>query len=267
MTFIVRNLLSLYTCDPLREALPLDCLIRAEDETSALARYGLHQTLPRIACVSSWCEPQVDALAVDGVAEERHVILPADGAAHDDPDALDVRDHGLQRRRLALRPHEALRARRHHLSPLPDDPTHWINVQRRAIQAPAGLLDRARHDEHAGVACDVLKEFARAVPSPPRLLVHRQLVLNPIIPSPVWCVPKINRRLAVREELVPSMVGSCPNRRSKAARPWVPAQVRFWEQEDRNPLLRRLLCRLPEGRQCSLQCPQCVGLRNSDFEL
>lgn len=84
--------------------------VGGDDEAAALNGDGAHQREPGVATIGGGREVEVHVLGVERLAEERHVVLPADGGGEVDAGAADVGRHGAEGRGGPLGPDEALGA-------------------------------------------------------------------------------------------------------------------------------------------------------------
>ena len=82
--------------------------VARDDEAAALDADGAHQPHPGVAGVGGGRQVQVDVLGVEGLAQQRHVVLPADGGGEVDAHAAHDGGDGAERAGAALRPDEAL---------------------------------------------------------------------------------------------------------------------------------------------------------------
>lgn len=90
--------------NPPRQLSAANALIRREDEGAALAGDGAHEGEPGVAGVGGGGEVDADVLGVEGLAEEGHVVFPADGSGEGDGDGVEGCCDGAQRGGRALGP-------------------------------------------------------------------------------------------------------------------------------------------------------------------
>ena len=96
--------------DPRREILPPHTLICAEDECAGFAGGGAHEREPGVAGVGGGSEVEVYVLGVEGIAEEGHVVFPADGGCKGEFDTGEGGGDGFEGGGRALGPDEAFAA-------------------------------------------------------------------------------------------------------------------------------------------------------------
>lgn len=90
--------------NPPRQLPAANALVRREDERAALAGDGAHEGEPGVAGVGGGGEVDADVLGVEGLAEEGHVVFPADGGGEGDGDGVEGCCDGAQRGGRALGP-------------------------------------------------------------------------------------------------------------------------------------------------------------------
>lgn len=169
------------------------------------------------------------------------LVFPADGRAQDHLLAGDSRLDRLQRLRGADAPHDPFSPRlqqqsacgptarlhraagthRHDLPPLPNDAVRRIHKHTPAVEAPAGLLDQAHDQEHAGLRRDALQLLARPVAG--ALPVHARAVGTG--------VAEVDGLLPVLVVLRPALAGARANHGAEAAGARVPAEEGFGEEK------------------------------------
>lgn len=71
-------------------------MICAEDESAAFASGGAHEWEPGVTGVCSRREVEVYVLGVEAVAEEGHVVFPADGGGEGQADVGDGCSDGFE---------------------------------------------------------------------------------------------------------------------------------------------------------------------------
>jgi hypothetical protein len=84
--------------------------VGADDEAAAFDCNGAEQRQPCVTAVGSRGEVEVHVLGIEGLAQQRHVVLPADGGGEVDADTADGGADGAESCRRALGPDEPLGA-------------------------------------------------------------------------------------------------------------------------------------------------------------
>ena len=95
--------------------------VGADDEAAALESDGAHEGQPGVAVVGGGGEPEVDVLGVEGLAQQRHVVLPADDGADLACRCVDDSDPGT----VTLSPDETFCAGGHELAMHRQELARW----------------------------------------------------------------------------------------------------------------------------------------------
>ena len=118
--------------------------VDAYDPDPALSGDVLHGRDPAIATGEGRRQPHLHSLGVEVEAGQWHVVLPADQAA----EPAESRRHHLQRRPVPLSPDRALRAGRHQLAVLVEQPPVGAEVQRGVVDGGPVRLALLHPDDH-----------------------------------------------------------------------------------------------------------------------
>lgn len=187
-------------------------------------------------------------MAVEGLSNQRHVVLPADGCAEVDADAADDGAYCAEGGWGALSPYQAFGAGRHDLSALADDSLLWANIYNRAIHGTSGLFYQASDNEYSGFTSNSLELFPGAI-TPfvrSRLLavlvrpgdsISRQGTFDPCFPSTGSItngITQVNGVLEVSEIFFSALGCARANDTAKVRSARVSSDVSFREQENVN---------------------------------
>lgn len=96
------------SCDPRRQVRFRHTHIRAQHHAPSLERHRAHQRQPGIPRICRGRQVQIHVLAVERVAQQRHVVLPADGGREREVHAADRGGDCTERGGRALAPDQTL---------------------------------------------------------------------------------------------------------------------------------------------------------------